>query len=233
MPAEDNEEIKAIRLSPPARLASHADTFAYQEHNYTWEQVLRVLRKHARFTLFVAGLLTCVVVLYAELQKDFYRPVARLEIAPPGGGINALHEIDATLPAENQDYLETQVQILNSDALAVSVIRELHLDRKPEFAGRQLRRESVENPAGPSHQEKATRQLALLQEQVNLATLTPAEFAALQEFRKKLSVSSVRNTRLVEISFSANSSDEAQLIANALISKFIDQNYRHRYTTTM
>lgn len=233
MSTNGHDELTPFRGAGHYNLALRHGAVAYQEHAYTWEQVLRVLRKHARFALFLACLLSGLVFVYARLQADFYRPTARLEIAPPGSGINALHEIDSALPLENQDYLETQVQILNSDALAVSVIRELHLDCNPEFVGKRLVRESAGNPPVTSVQREAPRQLSILQEQINLATLTPAEFAALETFRKRLSVASVRNTRLVEISFSANGSDEAQLITNTLISKFIDQNYKHRYTTTM
>jgi capsular exopolysaccharide synthesis family protein len=233
MSTNGQDNLTPFRPAWEYNLAPRQGTLAFQEHNYTWEQVLRVLRKHARSSLFLACLLSGLVFAYAMLQKDFYRPTARLEIAPPGSGINTLHEIDSTLPVENQDYLETQVQILNSDALAMSVIRELHLASSPEFVGNRQRVDSAGNPPVAASQLSAPRQSTILQEQINLATLTPAEFAALETFRKRLSVSSIRNTRLVEINFSANGADDAQLITNTLISNFIDQNYKHRYTTTM
>jgi len=217
----------------PSVDSSRTGALAFQEHNYTWEQVIRVLRKHGRFSAFVAIALTGTVFLYARMQKDFYKPTARLEIAPPGSGINTLHEIDSAVEAaDNQDYLETQVQILRSDALAVSVIRELHLDKNPEFA-------STRQAPPPPETTSITvsipnpEELAILQEQLDLATLSAAEFAALGRFQRNLSVSSVRNTRLVEISFSSHDPRMAQLIANTLVTKFIDQNYKHRYTSTM
>ncbi len=208
--------------------------FYFEEHNYTWEQAVRVLRKHARFALAVAVGVTSVVAIYALTQVDFYRPTARLEIAPPGSGINTLHEIATPPEGENQDYLETQVQILGSDALAVSVIRELRLDQLPEFGSIES---SIESVAGlgkaPSSPKASSGEMAILKEQLDLANLSSAEASALERFRKNLSVASVRNTRLVEISFSSNDPRLAQLTTNTLITKFIDQNYRHRYTTTM
>lgn len=227
MRSEPSNEMRPIRGRGQYALAS-LDPLAFQEHNFTWEQVVRVLRKHARLSVMSAVLLSGLAVAYAVLQKDYFTPTARLEIAPPGTGFNALHEIDATSPSDNQDYLETQVQILRSDALAVSVIRDLHLDRSPEFVS-----QSVLRQPNPAIQATRTESLAALQDQIELATLTAAEYEALEQFRKRLTVESVRNTRLAEVSFSAHDPKSAQTITNALITNFINQSYKHRYTSTM
>jgi polysaccharide biosynthesis transport protein len=233
MSTNGQDDLTPFRSARPFELAPQPGALAYEEHNYTWEQVTRVLRKNLRFALLFACGLTGIFLLYALLQKDYYKPTARLDIAPPGSGIKTVHEIESTSEADNLDYLETQVQILGSDALAVSVIRELHLDRTPEFADDQ----QVKGPSVTKTIAAGSRvvpsELAILQEQLDLANLTPAESVALEKFRRNLSVASVRNTRLIEISFSSHDSQLAQLITNTLVTKFIEQNYRHRYTTTM
>ena len=230
MHSNNANDMTSARGNGQLPLAPRQMGLAFQEHNFTWEQVLRVLRKHTRFALTTAGIVSALTIAYALSQKNYYRPVARLEIAPPGTGINTLHEIDSTIPSENQDYLETQVQILKSDALAMSVIRELHLDRNPEFVSKAMIAESAK--LAPDRR-KPPGQLALLQEQIDLATLSKAEYAALEQFQRRLAASSVRNTRLAEVSFTANDAASAQMIVNTLIAKFIDQNYRHRYNSTM
>lgn len=232
MQSNGRNQLAAPGLAKDWIVSSRHDALTFQEHNYTWEQVLRVLRKRARFVFLLTAFLGGLVVAYAMLQKDYYQPIARLEIAPPGSGINTLHEIDATAPVEDQDYLATQVQILGSDALAVSVIRELHLDRNTDFVDGRLLRISAQRSSVSGSPAEATRP-SILQEQIGLATLTPAEFAVLEAFRRHLSVNLIRNTRLVEISYSAHDARDAQVITNTLISKFVDQNYRNRYTTTM
>jgi succinoglycan biosynthesis transport protein ExoP len=213
--------------------ALNSPALEFQENDFTWEQVIRVLRKNLRFGLLFACGMTAVVLIYALLQRDFYSPTARLEIAPPSSGIRTVNEIESSPEADNLDYFQTQVQILGSDALAVSVIRELRLERNPEFAGpRDSEALSAPKTAtGPT--QAVPGELGILQEQLNLATLTPAESVALERFRRNLSVSPVRNTRLIEISFSSHDPQLAQLITNTLVTKFIDQNYKHRYTTTM
>lgn len=205
----------------------------FPESSLAWEQVLRILRKHSRFGLTIFLSLMALIVLYVVVQKDYYRPTARLEIAPPDSGINTLHEIETPVESANQDYLETQVQILSSDGVAVSVIRELHLDKNLEFVDKKKLKDSA--PAGSATVTRSTvpGELAILLEQLDLATLTPAESAALEIFRRKLGVSSVRNTRLIEINFSSQDPQLAQLITNTLVTKFIDQNYKNRYATTM
>lgn len=232
MRANRNYDLSAPENGRPAEQFSNA-ALAFQDHSFTWEQVLRVLRKHMRFALIVCCSLMGLTAIYLLMQKNFYKPTARLEIAPPDSGINTLHEIETPPEVENQDYLETQVQILESDALAVSVIRELRLVDYPEFVDDKKLKEASVTGVSTMTRSAVPGELVILLEQLDLATLTPAESVALEAFRRKLTVSSVRNTRLVELSFSSNDPQLSQLITNTLVTKFIDQNYKNRYTTTM
>lgn len=203
------------------------------ERDFTWEQVVRILRKNARLTMSVAGALTLAVILGALWMKDVYQPVARLEIVPLNSGIKSLQDTEES-QATDQDYLETQSQILRSDALAMSVIRELHLDKSPEFAskGTQTATWTTREGAEQGSSERSTAR-SFLQEQFQLVDRTPAESVALDAFRQRLSVNRVRNSRLVEVSFQSHDPRLAQSVTNTLITQFMDQNYRHRYASTM
>lgn len=206
-------------------------TLDYQNSEFTWEQAVRVLRKNRRLGLTLSGILIALTLLIAVLMKDVYQPVARIEIAPPTSGIRTLHEIESAPEVEYQDYLETQTQILQSDALAVSVIRQLQLDNNREFMGRQSGARAPEKVSivskGPSGEDKA-----FLLEQMALATLTPSESVALDKFRENLSVNPIRNTRLVEVSFASHDPDLARQVANQVITTFIENDYKQRYNTT-
>jgi polysaccharide biosynthesis transport protein len=201
---------------------------------FTWEQAARVLRKNRRFALIFAGVMTLATIVAAVSIRDTYQPIAQLEIDPLSSGIKALPEIEQSNQPDNGDYLETQAQILQSDALAVSVIRALHLDRNPEFVSKKdlAKYGSVQDsPAQTTN--RSANDGAYLQDQLNLADRTPLESIALGVFRNQLSVSPVRNSRLVEVSYASHDPQLAQLVTNTLVTKFIDQNYRNRYTTTM
>ena len=205
---------------------------AYVSNPYNWEQALRVLRKNRRFVTAVTLLITILVVAYAYHLKDLYAPVARLQIDPSGSGVLSIRESDAA--ADNdQEYLETQSQILQSDELATRVIRSLRLDLNREIVGaKALAR--FENRTNTTSKESVLESGEdTLEEQFRAAERTPLETVALREFRKRLTVGIVRGSRLVEVSFASNDPRLAQQVTNNLVSQFIDQHFKTRYATTM
>jgi len=223
----------AVARSPVETLIP-AVTGAATSSSFTWEQAVRVLRKNLRLSLFSALLMVFAVIAFAYLLKNVYRPVARLEIDPPTSGIKTLHEIEDANDTENQDYLETQVQILQSEALAIRVIRALHLDKNAEFVDeKEIAKSHATAPSARHTDDTAAKQKEFLNEQLDLADRTPLESMALDAFQKELSVNSIRNSRLIEVSFESGDARLAQLITNALVTQFMDQNYQNRYATTM
>src|SRR5262249_41246444 len=123
--------------------------------------------------------------------------------------------------------------ILQSEGLAMRVIRALQLDQNPEFAKQKQNAVAADSPARVVAGGNPTPGGSYLQEQLDLAQTTPAEADALQKFHRQLSVSPVRGSRLVEVSFAGRDPKLAQSVTNALVTQFIDQNYRNRYVTTM
>lgn len=231
---------KNDRLSPLLRNAGLAGTptadlreFTPQDSEYTWEQAMRVLKKNRTFALALAGTMTGIVILAALCLKDVYQPIARVDIEAPTSGIRTLQEIESSAEADYQDYLETQVQILKSDALAMSVIRALHLDKDAAITAGRSAEPKQPQSAAEVPDGMAAGSHAYLREQLALATLTPAEAAALDRFRRNLSVNTIRNTRLVEIGYASHDPQKAQQITNAVVAAFIDNGYKQRYATTM
>jgi len=203
------------------------------ESSLTWEQVARVLRKRKRVFGVVACGLIALTATGTFLMRDVYRPIARLEIDPVGAGIKTLHEIEGPASEADQDYLETQSQVLQSDGLAMRVIRSLHLDQAGEFAAVTERKNDGTLPAPSPMDSKQVTDAAFLQEQASLAEPTEAEAATLKKLRKNIYVSPVRSSRLVEVSAEAHDPKLAQSITNLLVTQYIDQNYRNRYVSTM
>jgi polysaccharide biosynthesis transport protein len=204
------------------------------ERLFTWEQARRIVQKNLTPTLTVLGIVVLIVIVAALLMKNVYQPIARVQIDPPGSGIKTLHEIEYATESDNQDYLETQAQILKSDALAVAVIRALHLDRSPELVSPQeIAKYGAADPDLKARLTKSYTDDPYLQEQYALADRTPLESLALEKFQRHLGVSPVRNSRLIEVSYTSRDPLMAQTVTNALIAEYIEQNYRNRYATTM
>ena len=199
-----------------------------------WEQAKRVVTSRRHLILGVGFMLMAATFAIAFSLKNTYQPVARVEIDPLEAGIKTLQEIEAANGVSDQDYLETQVQILQSEALATRVIRALHLDRNAEFASRVDSKKPVSAPAGSGKPtgpgEDGT---AFLREQFDLANRTALEETALRSFQRRLTVTPVRNSRLIEVSFASHDPQLAATVTNTLATQFIDQNFKNRYSSTI
>jgi polysaccharide biosynthesis transport protein len=189
-----------------------------QQHSeFDWERLARVIQKHWRlsfaFTLFVF----IATLLIVFRMKDTYSPVSRIEIDPPGSDVFSLKDL-MTSQSDDQDYVQTQIEILQSDELAIAAIRTLLLDKNADIVGKQ----TLDKLADQSDSQSPTGN-----------RLTPLENAALRAFHDRLSINLVRNSRLVEVSFTAYTPNLASDVTNTLVSLFIDRNYRKRYEATM
>ena len=217
---------------PPITLAATRAYSASAKNPYDWEQVLRVLGKNRRLVACLAILITLLVAAYAFHMKDVYSPIARLQIDPSGSAVLSPRDSDASIE-NDQEYLETQSQILQSDELATRVIRSLRLDLNKEMVGATNLIRLGNASAGRANDLPRETDDDSLEAQFRAADRTPLETIALRGFRNRLNVGIVRGSRLVEVSFSSNDPRLAQQVTNNLVAQFIDQHFKTRYTTTM
>ncbi|HLV94137.1 MAG TPA: polysaccharide biosynthesis tyrosine autokinase [Candidatus Acidoferrales bacterium] len=168
-----------------------------------------ILRKHQ--WLIVTFLLTVVtVVTIASFKmKPVYEAAGRIEIDKESQTQmqlpNEMNDWDEYMDTE--DYIETQAKILQSETLALQTIRTLDLGRYPEFGG-----------SGNS--------LAFSQGSA------PKRPAILGAFLGRLTVKRVPNSRLIEVSFTAQDPHLAALVVNTHLQNFIEQNFRSKYDAT-
>jgi succinoglycan biosynthesis transport protein ExoP len=176
-----------------------------------WAQIKAVLRRNWLLLIgFVVTLTLAVALLLFFVVKPTFEPVARVVIDPPG---SEMFSLETTSPnSEAADYLATQAAILKSDALAIDVIRQLHLDRNPELVGKK----ALEDNVGSNAVGSGTK-------------LTHLENLALKTFQDKLNVALSRNSRLVEVSYGSHDAELAAQITNTLVDLFVDQSFRTRY----
>jgi len=127
---------------------------------------------------------------------------------------------ESTVPADPwsfQDYLRTQIRVLESDTMATLTIRSLHLDQEPEF--RDPKKEESAQAAGPLPVEKP---------------LDPNDESRLiRQFQGNLRITAVPNSWLIEIHYYSRDPQLAARIANAHANNFIEHNFRTRYEATM
>ena len=172
---------------------------------------LLILRKHQWLIVsFMLAVVTIVSIATFRMQP-VYVASTRIELGRENANIlpfQGTDSYDYMLDLEN--YIETQSKILTSETLALQTIRTGVLTGQPQFQN-----------SDPSSEALATGSLANQKR--------PPELGA---FLGSLGVKRVPNSRLMDISFEANSPELAAQVVNAHIRNFIDQNRRSHYDAT-
>src|SRR5437667_7693062 len=96
--------------------------------------------KHRKRIIAAFTLLVVLIVLTASLlMKPQYEAVGQVVFHRENdSGVLGFKGVDASLVEDPEDRaaIDTQIGILETDALAMLVINDLHLDKNPKFAGR-------------------------------------------------------------------------------------------------
>src|SRR5579864_777059 len=185
---EDSQPVPWTR--PDRRAAPESNDFGL-----FFEILRRQWRVVALCTLGIAA-----GALFATfLMKPVYEPVVRLDIDPPG---YEQFSIEPQSFSSDTEYLQTQVQNLQSEALALTVIRKLHL--APDSA----------KVASQPGQEASTD---------DVAHLTPAENAALRLFENRLKVDHDPGSRVISVSVGARDPELAAAITNTLALLYVER----------
>ena len=177
-----------------------------------WQRCLRILERQWRLGALLAVAIFIAITIVTYSITPVYESTARLEIDPPGSEAFSLPDNPR---AVDEDYRDTQSEILKSDALAIAVIRNLHLDHNTTIVGKSTSATAVP-PAG------------------NHATqLTTAENIALRYYQEHLRVSLVRKSRVLEVKFATADPRLSAQVVNTLLDLFIEGNYKARYDAIM
>jgi polysaccharide biosynthesis transport protein len=170
-----------------------------------WLKALAVTRKRWRVAAAFAALVLAAAATVAFLIKPEFQPVGRIEITPPGSETFSMQSTSNSL--SEAQYLETQAQNLQTDDLAVAVIRKLGLDRNPEF------NKAVPAAAAPADSLR----------------LTAAESAALRTFHAQMRVMHDPNSHLIGVSVIAHEPQLAANVTNTLMQTFVDRTLKMRH----
>jgi capsular exopolysaccharide synthesis family protein len=166
-----------------------------------------VKRRWVVYTSLIVVVAT--VTLGSLLKRPVYTATTRLQIEQNMPNVLPFQEIMASAPDRRNDFYQTQYGLVRSRKVAGDVIASLDLAKVEEFEVR------VGKKAGRG----------LTPEQV-------AEFERIDLFLEKLKVSPVRNSRLVDVSFSSYDPVLAARITNRVAETYIAFNTEVQYNTT-
>jgi polysaccharide biosynthesis transport protein len=208
-------EMSAVPMHVNRNLAALHPAMATQDS--ILREYLRVLIKRK---WIVAGTLVLIfgAALVATLRTTpIYDAVGSIAINKPDPMLQNLRD-SSNSGADYYDPtdLDTEVRILRSDLLALQVIKQLNLDRMPEFGG---------------HGQPSSSSLELTTD-----TLDPNSArsnAVLGGFKGNLKVVLEPNTRIIDIHFRSPNKDLAARVVNTLSNTYIEQNFKTRFESTM
>jgi polysaccharide biosynthesis transport protein len=168
-----------------------------------------ILRKHQWLILTFLLTVVTVVTIASFKMKPVYQAAGRIEIDKESQAQmqlpNQMTDWDTYMDTE--DYIETQAKILESETLALQTIRTLDLGRYPEFGG-------------------SGKSLVFSQGSA------PKRPPILGAFLGRLGVKRVPDSRLIEVSFTAQDPHLAAMVVNTHLQNFIEQNFRSKYDAT-
>jgi capsular exopolysaccharide synthesis family protein len=156
-----------------------------------------VVRRRFLVLLVVAGLITVIGVTLSFLITPVYTGVTRIQIDPTRNPMNRNAN-----DAQNQlasEAIETEVSVINSDAVARSVVERLSLDRDAEFT------KGLDEAIQKGQLTKAGRMDAVV-----------------TRVHSHLAVSREKLTYIIGINFTSTDPVKAARIANAFATAYLD-----------
>jgi polysaccharide biosynthesis transport protein len=177
----------------------------------------RILKKRTWVVISTWLIVAALATVYTLHMTPVYDATGRIEVNRENSLNLGFKDSDQAIGADYEDYniaLETQVRILQSDAIAFQVIKNLKLDNNPAFAGAAAK-PRTEPPLN------------------SLQVDAPFESSLLDRFRRGLKLSVVPRTRIVEIHYSHPDPRLAAQIVNMLINTYIEQNFKTKFESTM
>ncbi|MEE9165291.1 MAG: polysaccharide biosynthesis tyrosine autokinase [Nitrospinota bacterium] len=187
-----------------------------------WRVILK--RKWTIITFFIIVVTT--VTIHTFKMRPVYQAATRILIDKENPNVVSFEEV-MKLNATDRDYYQTQYKILQSRQLIEKVIKELNLKNSPEF---------LPDPA----EEDSFNLLKLMQDMKNwlLDMITPQNTGSqiitdprlkqreniFNNFSSRLKITPIRNSRLVDVSFTGYHPGIITNIANIQARLYIDQN---------
>src|ERR1017187_9810274 len=176
----------------------------------------RILKKRMWVVISTWLIIATLAIVYTLHMTPVYEATGRIAVNRENSQNLGFKDSDQSL-ADYEDYnvtLETQVKILQSDAIAFQVIKNLKLSNNPAFSGAAAK-PRAEPPLN------------------SLQVDAPFESSLLDRFRSGLKLNDIPRTRIVEIHYSHPDPRLAAQIVNALTNTYIEQNFKTKFESTM
>ena len=180
----------------------------------TMREYLRVLIKRKWMVTGVVVGIFMAVAIASLRQTPIYEAASQIVINKADSNLITFKDSVPVVDYYDQSDLDTEVRILQSDLMALQVIRQLNLDKRPEFGGQADQKQP--NLVADPLQTDSNRTSALL-----------------GSFRGNLHVTLIPNTRIIEIHYTSTDPQLAASAVNTLAATYVEQNFKTKFESTM
>ncbi|WP_415231757.1 GumC family protein [Psychromonas sp.] len=181
---------------------------------------MRIISKGKWKIIAFAIFITLLVTVYVFYLPPIYRATSTLLIKTDQENTVSIDSV-ISLDTSRKDYFLTQFAILQSRTVTEQVIDELKLELDPEFLPAE--KNNIIVTQVKNYIKSVIPENLLPKREEDVIDLRSKKVALIKNFQENLSITPIRNTQLVNISYDAKDSALAALIANTVGDVYIRQ----------
>ena len=191
------------------------------------ERALSAIRKRFKLVVTMPVVAALLVAAIVAIIPDRFDASAVVQIDPRHKSITQLESVVSDLKGDNST-VESELEIIKSRPIVLQVIETLDLRNDPDFNSPSLITQlliwsgiSKEMPVSERLPQRPRDQLADIMQVDTPGSSRPEMDQIADTFLKRLKVSRVRNTLLIDIRFSASDAAKAAHIANTIAEVYL------------
>lgn len=201
-----------------------------EQSSVSFGNLFNALRRRRLFILVCAFIGVALAGTYIVLATPMFTATSSILLDTRMNQFLQKQDIIADSSVDSS-FVDSQVELLNSDSIALSVIRKLGLDKDREFVGPPVGTFGVLMWQANKAFTNLKQAFGLGPDSANSLDDTP-ERIAVETFSKRLTAKRVGMTYVIDISFASENPDKSARIANAIADAYIGQGLNSKIDST-
>jgi capsular exopolysaccharide synthesis family protein len=210
------------------------------ENDWTIGTLITVFRRRRKLVLVLTGVMLALAGLYCCMATRRYMATGKIEVQKEDPGSFGLESSvmgrdESQVSSDSLDYnvtLQTEVEILQSDALALEVIASEQLEPTQDYFPRHSDRTASAWMSGIIAKLMIWTK-PIEPASVKLSDAPNRRYKALKIFASRLKIKPVTGTRLIDVSYSDQDPQRAASVVNCLIGRLGEFSFKQRMQATV
>ncbi|CAM5762368.1 chain-length determining protein [Labrys miyagiensis] len=201
-----------------------------EQSSISFGNLFNALRRRWLFILVCAFIGVALAGTYIVLATPMFTATSSILLDTRMNQFLQKQDIIANSSVDSS-FVDSQVELLNSESIALSVIQKLGLDKDREFVGPPVSAFGILMWQANKAFTNLKQAFGLGSDSANSLDDTPQRIAV-ETFSKRLTAKRVGMTYVIDISFASEDPDKSARIANAVAGAYIDQGLNSKIDST-